>query len=132
MFGLRLFGKISARTLTTSSPLVQVERIAATGGKGHIALLRLNNPKQLNNMDIPLGEAFLEQMTAESAAPGLRACVITGAGRAFSAGGDLDFLEDRPNHSEFVNRQTMHTFYSRFLSLRDCPVPVIAAVQVRA
>ena len=50
------------------------------------------------------------------------------AGRAFSAGGDLNFLMDRHADAPTNNAGIMRDFYSRFLSLRSLEVPVIAAI----
>jgi enoyl-CoA hydratase len=49
-------------------------------------------------------------------------------GKAFSAGGDLQFLLARSKDSPLSNSQVMRDFYGRFLSLRTLPVPVIAAI----
>ena len=57
-----------------------------------------------------------------------RAVVITGAGRAFSAGGDMKFLSDRTESDALSNANTMKSFYDRFLCLRSLEVPTIAAI----
>ena len=51
-------------------------------------------------------------------------------GRAFSAGGDLDWLIERYNQSDNKkeNSKTMVSFYKMFLSLRNLPCPIIAAI----
>jgi len=57
-----------------------------------VALLTLNDPSRLNALTEAMGERLgqhIEQLSRES---GLRAVVLTGEGRAFSAGGDLSFL----------------------------------------
>ena len=54
-------------------------------------------------------------------------CLI---GRAFSAGGDLDWLIERYKYSDNKeeNSKTMVAFYKMFLSLRNLPCPIIAAI----
>ena len=51
-------------------------------------------------------------------------------GRAFSAGGDLDWLIERhtQSHKKEENAKTMVNFYKMFLSLRSLQCPVIAAI----
>ncbi len=104
--------------------------------KGAVAQLTLNDPERRNAMTEPMGEAFAARMAALAADPELRAVVLTGAGRAFSAGGDLDWLErkaeagaaDPGGPTRRRNRDAMRTFYGLFLSIRSLPVPTIAAV----
>ena len=56
------------------------------------------------------------------------------SGKAFSAGGDLDWLIERHEQSDKKeeNSETMVQFYKMFLSLRDIPCPVIAAINGHA
>lgn len=54
--------------------------------------------------------------------------ILTGSGKAFSAGGDLDFLLSRCDDTPHNNSTAMRAFYERFLSLIKLPVPIIAAI----
>ena len=57
--------------------------------KGHVLLLTLNRPDKLNAWSVQLENEFLEALAAANADPEVRVILITGAGRAFCAGGDI-------------------------------------------
>lgn len=91
-----------------------------------IATLTLNVPDKRNAMS--------EQMTLdfpgyidEVRASGARALIVTGAGSAFCAGGDLGFLHSG-EPDPITIREKMTSFYPRFLSLLELDIPVIAAI----
>jgi enoyl-CoA hydratase/carnithine racemase len=88
-----------------------------------VAVLRLNAPESLNALTIDMGEQFEATVhTLMEDCQDLGAVVVTGAGRAFSAGGDLDFLRRRHKDSPSRNAVVMRRFYERFLSVRKLPV----------
>lgn len=99
---------------------------------GPIATLRLNRPEKLNALTHEMGDLVVETVKALNADPAVRVLVVRGEGRAFSAGGDLDFLLENARKSEAENREGMEAFYRKFLSLRDLKVPAIAMVHGRA
>lgn len=114
-------------------PLVLVEH------HGDVATLTFNDPDRRNAMTQAMGEAFSREVALLSRAEGLRAVVLTGAGRAFSAGGDLGMIEQRaqegaaePGIARRAIRDTMRSFYKLFLSVRDLPCPSIAAINGHA
>ena len=97
--------------------------------KTGVVVLTLNQPDKKNALTVAMGEelkATVSRLTSEST---LRSVVITGAGDAFSAGGDFAFLKARTEASRESNTFEMKEFYDRFLSLRRLPVPTIAAMQ---
>mmetsp|Transcript_143933 Transcript_143933/g.358848 ORF Transcript_143933/g.358848 Transcript_143933/m.358848 type:complete len:304 (-) Transcript_143933:239-1150(-) len=108
-------------------PAVTVERV---GPQGRVAVVRLNRPDKLNAMTTELGDAFSHVVSTlnREEAETLGAVVVTGAGKAFSAGGDLEFLRNRHCDTASRNAPIMRTFYQRFLCVRSLPVPVIAAI----
>lgn len=98
-----------------------------------IATVTLNAPSKLNALTVEMGDEFyaLVKRIKDDMAD-VRAIVVTGAGSAFSAGGDLQFLRDRCADTPSRNAAIMRKFYARFLSVRELPVPVVAAVNGHA
>jgi enoyl-CoA hydratase/carnithine racemase len=68
------------------SPLVLAEQ------RETVLLLILNRPERMNAWTDALEDQYFERLAAAEADPGVRAIVVTGAGRSFCAGADLDDL----------------------------------------
>eukprot|EP00940_MAST-03C_sp_MAST-3C-sp2_P001229 g1229.t1 len=113
---------------STEETLVTVERVH----NGRVAIVRFNRPKSLNAMTVQMGDAFRKRIEELGKEKDLRACVLTGEGRAFSAGGDVDFLRARMADNALSNAREMVKFYNRYLCIRDLPVPTIAAINGHA
>ncbi len=111
-----------ARRLSSASS----EKVTFQLREDGVALLGLNEPSALNKMTVEMGEAFRDRVL--SLPDEARCLVLFGQGRAFSAGGDLDFLEARAKSAPYENSTEMLKFYERFLSVRKCRVPVISAI----
>lgn len=94
----------------------------------HVGVLTLNVPEKLNALSVDVGIAFEERIQQVKKEKDLRAVVLTGAGNAFSAGGDLAFLDARASVTPKENADEMRRYYARFLSIRQVQVPVIAAI----
>jgi enoyl-CoA hydratase/carnithine racemase len=88
------------------------------------AIITLNRPQQLN----PLSTALMKELTSElerqSRRPEVRAIVLKGAGRAFSAGHDLKEMMDRSLDEE---RDIFAVCNTLMATVQAIPVPVIAA-----
>lgn len=100
-----------------------------------IAVVTLDDPDRRNAMTVEMGDAIRSTFQELATDADLRVAVLTGAPPAFSAGGDLGMLEDlarRTRDEGFDATETMRAFYERFLTVRDLPVPVIAAVNGHA
>ena len=120
--------KSTHRALSTRPVHIEVD--VFEGEDTGVRILRMSRPEKLNPMTVEMGDAMAEAVSElRSLGPSdLRAVVVTGAGRAFSAGGDTRFLSDRMSESPTTNAQDMLGFYRRFLSIRTLPVPVIACI----
>lgn len=97
-----------------------------------IATLTLNDPDRRNAMGLDMASAFSERIDELRQRTELRAVIITGAGSAFAAGGDLEMLRDKARLDGETNRQQMRQFYRDFLCILDLPVPIVAAVNGHA
>jgi len=60
---------------------------------GGVALLTLNRPERLNAWTPELGSAYFDLLEECAADPEVRAIVVTGAGRGFCAGADMQDLQ---------------------------------------
>lgn len=96
--------------------------------KNSIALIALNDPKRLNAMSVEMGREFTQILSHIKKDKTIRVVIITGSGRAFSSGGNLDMLEKKMQNSRLKNERLLKKFYKIFLAVRNIPQPVIAAV----
>lgn len=91
----------------------------------------MTSPQNLNAMDEAMAEAF-RKVRPLLAGEQLRAVVVSGQGRAFSAGGDMAMLYAKATRDFETNRRDMMEFYCSFLGLRDLEVPLLCALQGHA
>ena len=94
---------------------------------GPIRIVRLSRPEQLNAINDELHLGLTQVFPQLSADTGARVAVITGEGRAFSAGGDFDLL-DRMASDRALRRAVIAEGRELVVNMIRCRVPVIAAV----
>jgi enoyl-CoA hydratase/carnithine racemase len=94
---------------------------------GPVRTITLNNPDMLNAMIDPLHEALTDVWVALSRDPGARAVVLTGAGKAFCAGGNIPGFIRNVEDVEY-RRGAMRTARLLVDHILGCHLPVIAAV----
>lgn len=98
------------------------------GGSG-VATITLNRPERLNALTFEVYDELRRTFRALDAEEGVRAVVITGAGKAFCSGGDVEdiigalFERDAEGLLEFT-RMTCDLI----LAIRECRRPVVAAL----
>jgi enoyl-CoA hydratase len=108
--------------LTVADPVVRVER------HGAVAVLTLNRPEKLNAVDVPMIDALGAALDDAERDDGVRAIVLAGAGRAFSAGFDLDMGLGEGKPEPAAVRRALERDFAIILRFWDCPKPTIAAV----
>ena len=92
-----------------------------------ICIVALNHPETLNSVDEPLHGAIAEVWSFLTRQKAVRAVVLTGEGRAFSAGGDFklfqQLLDDHGRRAKLIDE-------SRAIveAMLNFPLPVVAAV----
>jgi enoyl-CoA hydratase len=97
--------------------------------RGPIAVLTLNRPEKLNAVDGPMVEALNRALDRAEGDDRVRALVLRGAGRAFSAGFDLDMGEPEAGADRVCFlRQELQKDFDVILRFWDCPKPTVAAV----
>jgi 2-(1,2-epoxy-1,2-dihydrophenyl)acetyl-CoA isomerase len=97
--------------------LVLVER------KAGFRKLTLNRPDKLNAFDPGLHEALMAALREAEADPACRALLLTGAGRAFSAGADLQSTQ-----SEDLGAVLERAFNPLIRFIRTMRLPIVCAV----
>src|SRR5881296_328052 len=88
------------------------------------AVITLNRPDQLNALSSALMTELSAELERQAARPEVRAIVIKGAGRAFSAGHDLKEMLDKSLDEE---REIFAVCNRLMATVQSVPVPVIAA-----
>src|SRR6266496_450943 len=94
-----------------------------------VATITLNRPERLNALNFEVYTELRDTFRALDTAPGVRAVIITGTGRAFCSGGDVEdiigalFSRDAAGLLEFTRLTG-----DLILSIRQCRRPVVAAL----
>ncbi len=101
-----------------SEPVVQYETDDA------VAIVTLNRPDRLNAWTGALESAYFERLDEAAADPAVKVIVVTGAGKGFCAGADMDNLQGIGSGDGGGGDVVRH----RMLETTEVPKPVIAAV----
>ena len=96
--------------------------------RNRICVLTLNRPEKRNAMDEDVTAGFREAIQKLREEPQARVLIITGAGEAFSAGGNLQRMLERADMNFADNRKTILAFYETYLTVMDLEIPTIAAI----
>ncbi len=97
-----------------------------SGGVGRITL---NRPETLNAWTAEFGRELRQVVEGEAAGEGVRAVLVTGAGRGFSSGADLKAgFEPAEDGMPDIRRELNEIYHPVIAGIRRLPKPVIAAV----
>lgn len=93
-----------------------------------IGIITLNSPGTLNALDFELGNAFVDALEG-CAGDEVRAVVLTGAGKAFSAGGNLKMIDEYAPGNPPVFFRDLSKILNRIITeMRRLPKPIIGAI----
>jgi enoyl-CoA hydratase len=93
----------------------------------HILWMTLNRPEVLNAADARLHTELVEVWNTIDGDPTVHVVVVTGAGRAFSAGGDLKLVEDAYRNYDEVLR-ILDEARDLVYNMLHCSKPIISAI----
>ena len=117
------------QALTEDPPELETIDLAIDG---QIGTMTLNRPDSLNSMSATLIGEMVEAFAWLADLAQLRALIITGAGNAFSAGGDVNTFKDGVDSTEIdlpANvRRGAEVLHQAIIDMQRIPYPVIAAV----
>jgi methylglutaconyl-CoA hydratase len=94
-----------------------------------VVTVTLNRPELHNAFDDALIARLTHALATLGADPAVRAIVLRGAGKSFSAGADLDWMRRMAGYTREQNQQDAEALARLMHTLDRLPKPVIAAVQ---
>lgn len=95
---------------------------------GHLVVIELADHDRRNMMSLEMTAAWSRLIPAIAADSDVRAVLLTGQGSAFSSGGDTSWIGADSHEPVPVLRERMLAYYQAWLTIRDLPMPTIAAV----
>lgn len=96
---------------------------------GGVAKIELNRPDRMNAWNRQFALDLRAAVEAVGEDPGVRAVLLTGAGRAFSSGADLkDSVEEAPPGGLDLHGTLTERYHPLITGIRALPKPVVAAV----
>ncbi|MGJ3260893.1 MAG: enoyl-CoA hydratase [Rhodospirillales bacterium] len=102
------------------------EALVLRSDDGGIATLTLNRPDHYNTLSTPLMQDLKSHLTALKDDTSIRVVVVTGAGKAFCAGHDLNEMHDDP--SEPAMQKLFQLCTDNMMAMTRLPQPVIAKI----
>jgi enoyl-CoA hydratase len=107
---------------------VSYRYLLAEDREAGIGVLTLNRPDRLNSWNAAMRAEMRDALEAAAADPELRVLIITGAGRAFSAGEDVSGMAELTDIGTRGFRAVARGLHDVFDTVEAMEVPVIAAI----
>src|SRR6185503_11204300 len=97
--------------------------------RDHVAAITLNRPEKLNAFTGTMREDLLAALESAERNQTVRVVVLTGAGRAFCAGGDVEYMSELQQRGDVASfRKLLDAGRDVVLQIANMEKPVIAAV----
>jgi 2-(1,2-epoxy-1,2-dihydrophenyl)acetyl-CoA isomerase len=122
---LRLAAKASARRRRHDIMGYETLTFEARDGVGH---LTLNRPKAANALNLEMAQELLQVAKRCDQDAGIRAVLLTGAGRMFCAGGDLRSMAEAAEGIPAFVQKLASTLHESLAILARMDAPIVAAV----
>ena len=115
--------------MSTTSPAIQENAVVLERREAGVATLIMNRPDRMNAINKDLAVALNEALDRLSGEEEVRVIILTGAGRAFCAGGDLGAIGKGHREKNTAELQPiLRSGMQMVLKIRTMPKPVIAAI----
>jgi methylglutaconyl-CoA hydratase len=101
---------------------VRIDRDAAVGR------VTLDRPQLHNAFDEALIQGIADAFNELGEDAAVRVVLLTGAGRSFSAGADLNWMKRASTYDDDRNREDARTLELMLRTIDECPKPVVAMV----
>ena len=96
---------------------------------GGVAKIELNRPERMNAWNQQFAYDLRDALRAAGEDTGIRAVLLTGAGRGFSSGADLkDAMDEAPSGDLDLAKTLTDRYHPLIMGVRELPKPVVAAV----
>jgi enoyl-CoA hydratase len=108
---------------------IDADRDAIIEQRGHTLVLTLNRPEARNALSTEMLSIMVEAWDRVDSDPGIRSCILTGAGGYFCAGMDLKAATNKPPGDSFKDGSYDPSRIDALLKGRRLTKPLIAAVE---
>lgn len=96
--------------------------------RNQTAIITLNRPEKRNALNSELVTLIKEKIFEAEADNTVKSIILTGEGKAFCAGADLEYLSQIKNNSPIENESDSASLADMYLRIYNCAKPTIAAV----
>jgi enoyl-CoA hydratase len=116
--------------MTTSAPVRSYQTLQLSR-QGRLLTITMNRPESLNAVNFDMHEELADVFSYAAADQHSDVVLLTGAGRAFSAGGDIDHIANNAAHPELFDREAA-TAKRILMAMLDLDKPLVCRMNGHA